>query len=163
MKRFLFPVIALILFFGFPGLTLAQKSKELNRADKYYKDGNYSKAKNIYQSAINSGNVNAIIYYRMGLILYKDNNLSERIKSITFFEKAIESNQVEIPPESHLFLADMYHKDSNIEKAMNEIMLYESKDKRDPDYSNKALKLMSECRNALFQLKSEREYLINLI
>ena len=138
-------------------------SKLIYSADKYFKIRNYNEALPLYLEAIEQGVKNdPLVFYNAGVCYIESNSIDEQVKSITYFEKAINLGVDQLPPTAYNRLASAYHKDEQIEQAIKYYELYKSslnknnvpaikRVERDLEIANNALLLVSSPRDIEIQ------------
>ncbi len=94
-------------------------NKKIYKADKYYKIKNYSEALPLYEEVLESGVKHPTVYYKAGMCYKQSRDINERIKSIPYFEKALASNDKNLPPVLEGYLGDEYLENGQIKKAID--------------------------------------------
>lgn len=134
--------------------------KFVDRADKYFKIKNYSEALTSYLAAVNAGIEGKEVNYAIAKCYKEQVDINERIKSISYFEKAKGINPV--PRNFHLDMGETYHEDGRVKEAIIAFELHkktiDSRDKaslrkinRNIEISKNALRLLAQSRN--FEVK----------
>ena len=111
-------------------------------ADAYCQIGNLSEAKKIFEEAKKAGIDSAHFYYNYAICLFKKNEIQE---SKINFISSLELNPDEI--ESYYFLALIYEKENDYEKAASYYKMFISKSKEDNNLVADAKKKMNQIMN----------------
>ena len=109
-------LIARILLFSWNSAD-AQSNKALAEAEKFYGIKAYESAFLKFQEAIQAGETDPMVHYKAGVCLFKSNDLSEQLKAIPYFEKALSKPQG-LPGTLYYDLASLYQKNENLQKAI---------------------------------------------
>lgn len=126
MKRLFSPIFLLPLLFFSASLSAQDVDKLLFSADKYFEIRNYEQAKPLYLQAIESGEGDPKTYYRLAECFKASYEISEQVKSIPYFEKALEGGKDNLPDQIYFDLGNMYHLNEQIEKAVASYEQYKS-------------------------------------
>lgn len=126
-----------ILFYSFILLCYvsnAQKDKDFfernfTQAEGFVEKGDYEQALNIYKQLLQTDSDNANLNFKIGFCYY--NTVTEKEKSIPYFEKALNDINLKAQPENYLeksapvdnylYLAKAYHLNYEFDKALNMI------------------------------------------
>ena len=150
--------VLILLIFAFTTAVNAQANRDLYRGDNYFKIKNYEKAAEHYQLAVDAGEADALTYYRLGFSYFQAFELSQKIKSIPYFEKAIKMGENKIPVSVYFDLGRAYHINNDIQLALDLFRKYQ-KNMLPDDKEEKILDLqMEQCINAIFYTQSEQEF-----
>ena len=128
-------------------------NKKISDAEKYFKIRNYEEALKLYLEAIEAGVNDPMVYYRTAVSYENMYEINEQVKAIPYFEKAIANGMDQLPNTVYFDLAQVYHKDENIEKSIEFYGKYKNTLKGDAaeiarvdralEIANNALALMS--------------------
>ncbi|MCC5921627.1 MAG: OmpA family protein [Cyclobacteriaceae bacterium] len=135
MKHLLIPILCglgLLLALPLAGDADAQAQeaqKMIERGDRFFQIGNFSKAKEEYLQAEEAGSTEPLMYYRLGVSYFNERELNEQLKAISYLEKA-DAADVELPAEIDYYLGLMYHKDTDMDRALERLRKY--RDQIDP-------------------------------
>ncbi|TRX52630.1 OmpA family protein [Fulvivirga sp. M361] len=152
-----YKVFILCLFLALSINVLGQSiDKKVYSADKYFKIRNYEAALTLYLEVLEKGVEDPIILYRTALCYEKADEIDEQVKSIPYFERAIKTGMDELPASVYFDLGSAYHKNEQIEKALEYYGKFKSTIKNDPQMVQKAEKALQEATNALALMGNPR-------
>jgi len=130
-------------------------------ADKYFKIRNYEEALPLYLKAIEKGVKDPTTYYRAAVSYEQSYEVDEKVKSIPYFEYAIENGKDKLPDEVFFDLASIYHLNNQIDKAEKYFNKYKSTIKNDRRALNKVNRALEIVVNAQQLYSSPRDITIN--
>ncbi|ELR69993.1 hypothetical protein C900_04420 [Fulvivirga imtechensis AK7] len=148
---------AILLLFS---VILAQAQnieKKVYDADKYFKIRNYKEALPLYLEAIEGGVNDPLVYYRTAVSYQNHYEINEQVKSIPYFEKAIETGVDQLPSRVYFDLADAYHKNENVEKAIEYYGKYKNTIKGDKAAIAEVDRAIEIAGNALAMMSSPKK------
>ncbi|QSE96267.1 OmpA family protein [Fulvivirga lutea] len=138
-------------------------SKIIYSADKYFNIRNYDEALKLYLKAIEDGvKDDPLVYYNTGVCYSESININEQVKAIPYLEKAISLGVDRLPPMAYEKLATAYHRDEQIEKAIEYYQKYKSTlDKNQTAEIRRVERSLEIANNALLLISSPRDIKIN--
>lgn len=149
--------VALCMFLGAQAALGQNIEKKVYDADKYFKIRNYKEALSLYLEAIEAGVADPMVYYRTAVSYQNMFEINDQVKAIPYFEKAIATGIDQLPTRVYFDLAEAYHKNEDIEKAIEYYGKYKSTVKgnqvelaavdRALEVANNALIMMSSPKN----------------
>src|SRR4051812_31527244 len=98
-------------------LSLFAQGKSLAEADRLFGVKSYEAALSKYLEAIQGGEKDPMVHYKVGICYEKSAELSEQIKAIPYFEYALQNAQG-LPNTLYYDLGSIYLKDENLQKAV---------------------------------------------
>ncbi|MTI22997.1 hypothetical protein E1176_18345 [Fulvivirga sp. RKSG066] len=131
--------------------------KLISDADKYFKIRNYSEALPLYLEAIEKGAKDPMTYYRVAVSYEQSFEIDNKVKSIPYFEYAIENGQDGLPKKVYFDLANVYHLNEQIDEALTYYEKYKEavgNDRRALGEVNRALQVAG---NARMMMNSPRD------
>ncbi len=131
-------------------------NKKISNADKYFKIRNYDAALPLYLEALEAGVSDARIQYRIAVCYERAYEINEQIKSIPYFEAAISKGLGELPTRVYKNMALVYHKNEQLEKALDFYGKYKNTLKNDPKETAVIDRSITEVTNALSLMGSPR-------
>ncbi len=138
-----------ILLLSVYSLVIAQGSKTLGDAERYYGIKSYEQALPLFVQAINAGEKNPMVHYKAGVCYQKSFQIDEQIKGIPYLEYALK-NAKEIPTSVYYDLGELYLKDENLQKAIETFTKYKGLiNKADKASMAKADRALDMCNNAV--------------
>lgn len=159
--------LLILLFWGFVGLlSLQAQSQEIDklvfRGDNYFKIGNYEKALEAYQGAVDKGANAPYVFYMTGRSYLMQTNVKDQMKAIPLLKQAVEANSKDVPKDAALYLGKAYHMDMQLDKAQAVLNKYaKSLDQSDKKAVEAVEKELNEVNNAMFQVNQKKD--INMI
>ncbi|MEM7110427.1 MAG: OmpA family protein, partial [Bacteroidota bacterium] len=132
-------------------------NKKISTADKYFKIRNYEAALPLYLEVLESGLADQLLNYRTAVCYEQSIQINDQVKSIPYFEKAIANGLGDLPARVYLDLARVYHKDEQLEKALDLFGKYKGTLKNDPKEASLVDRQMGEVTNALAQMGNPRD------
>jgi outer membrane protein OmpA-like peptidoglycan-associated protein len=139
-----------IILFGMAGSGMAQVSKKtLSEAERLFGIKSYEQALPLFAEAVQAGEKDPMIHYKLGVCYQKTNDTNEQIKAIPFLEYALEKNVSGIPPTALWDLGYLYLKDENLQKAIETFTKYREANKTDKAIVAKADQALNECNTAV--------------
>lgn len=146
--------------------TLAQGSDGalVDRANKFFELAkNYEAALPLYQQAVDNGVSEPQVYYRLGVCYTYAPQLNEQYKGLPYLEKAYANkNHEKVPTEIDYFLGKMYHRNIQVDKAIQHFEAYKKAiGNSDKDKLADVELQLEMCRNAQSELKKSKGIVIN--
>ncbi|MEL7001682.1 MAG: hypothetical protein AAFN93_02995, partial [Bacteroidota bacterium] len=135
--------------------------KKIFSADKYFKIRNYERAIPLYLEAIEAGVKDPIVHYRTAESYKNLFEISERIKSIPYFEFAIENGSDQLPAKVYLDLGKIYHMKGDIQNAINSYNKYKATLKGDKEEIALVDREIEIANNAVIQMSNAKDVKIN--
>lgn len=111
-------IIALLVVFTACFAQAQSVEKTISDADKYFNIKNYKEALPLYIKGIEAGVDDPVVYYRTAISYQNHYEINEQVKAIPYFERAIEKGMDQLPERVYFDVAEAYHKNENIEKAI---------------------------------------------
>ncbi len=140
--------------------TLSLSAQDINKkifsADKYFKIRNYEAALPIYLEVLEAGFSDQLVQYRTAVCYEQSFEIDDQVKSIPYFERAIADGLNDLPKSVYFDLAKMYHKNEQIEKAIEYYDKYKVEVKNNPRELAEASRYAEEAVNALTLMGSPR-------
>lgn len=113
-----------LIFLSLVFISLQVAAQSTAKADRYFDIRNYSTAVKIYEEAIIEGEQDPIVHMKAGLCYAMLSGVNTQLKGIKYLEYAYQNKTSQIPSEVNYYLAILYHKDMQIEKALKLMMDY---------------------------------------
>ncbi|RAV99185.1 OmpA family protein [Pseudochryseolinea flava] len=154
---------AICLFFlTFLTLSLyAQGGKAVAEGDRLFGVKSYDAALAKYLEAIQAGEKDPMIHYKVAVCYQKSPELSEQIKAIPYYEHALQHAQG-LPNTLYYDLGDIYLKDENIQKAIENFSKFrELSNKADKKVMALADDAIRTCNNAQALMSVPRNFKVN--
>lgn len=156
MRKILFSV--LILFCA--ATTVWSQSREIEdlvrRGEGLFKVNNYDRALEQLQKAIELGANDPMVHYMTGVSYIKQSNSSQQIKSVSHFEKAV--GTANVPKDVYYYIGEAYHKNLQLEKAINNLDKYRSGlSANDKEELKKVDELLKQCNNAVVLMSNKKD------
>ncbi|MCG8390258.1 MAG: OmpA family protein [Cytophagales bacterium] len=149
--------VLLIFLLSVSIVTSAQDiNKKIYNADKYFKIRNYEAALPLYLEGIEAGIKDPIVQYRAALCYENAREIDQQVKSIPYFEQAIKTGMDQLPNTAYFDLGQAYHKDEQIQKALEFYEKYKATLKNDPKALATVDKALEEAMSALALMGSPR-------
>jgi outer membrane protein OmpA-like peptidoglycan-associated protein len=138
-------------------MVMAQGSKSLAEAERFYSIKAYESALPKFLEAIQAGEKDPMVHYKTGICYQKSQDSGEHLKAIPYFEYTL-TNGKGFPTALHYDLAGLYLRDENIQKALQYFNTYKELSKAD----KKAVALADEginvCGNAMALMAVPRNF-----
>jgi len=112
--------------------------------------GEYIGALNTFRDVEKDNQNNASVKYYIGLCYYNLNQISNAKLSLL---KAVEIN-VDVKPETHLYLGKVYQAEENFDQAIQEYKLFKASPADDKESQEDADTFLSQCENAKLLIAS---------
>jgi outer membrane protein OmpA-like peptidoglycan-associated protein len=139
-----------IVLFGIVGSGTAQVSKKtLSEAERFFGIRSYDQALPLFAEAVQAGEKDPIIHYKLGVCYQKTNDTNEQIKAIPYFEYALEKGAPGIPNTLLYDLGYLYLRDENLQKAIDSFNKYREANKADKAIVAKVDQALNECNTAV--------------
>jgi outer membrane protein OmpA-like peptidoglycan-associated protein len=140
---------------------LAQGGKALAEADRLFGVKRYDAALPKYLEALQAGEKDPMVHYKIGVCYEKSPELSEQIKAIPYFEHALEYAQG-LPNTLYYELGSIYLKDENLPKAIDRFNKFrELSNKSDKKVMAMADDAIRTCHNAQALMSVPRNFKVN--
>lgn len=152
MKRL---ILFLTLSISFSMGCLAQGSKTLVEADRYFGIRNYEEALPKFLEAIQAGEKDPLAHYKAGVCYQKSTEIGEQSKAIPFFEYALKNN-APIPTNVHFELGDLYLRNEQLQKAIDSYTRFKELSKADKKLVAQADRAIEICHNAVALMSVSR-------
>ncbi|MEM6523458.1 MAG: OmpA family protein [Bacteroidota bacterium] len=150
--------IVLVAFVFISWSVLGQDvNKKISNADKYFKIRNYEAALPLYLEVLESGVSDQLLYYRTAVCYEQSTEINSKIQSIPYFEKAISNGLGNLPPRIYRDLARVYHKNEQLEEALELFGKYKGSIKNNPNELALVDRQMAEVTNALTLMGSPKD------
>jgi outer membrane protein OmpA-like peptidoglycan-associated protein len=138
-----------------------QGGKALAEADRLFGVKSYDAALVKYLEAIQAGEKNPMVHYKVGVCYQKSPELSEQIKAIPYYEFALENAQG-LPNILYYDLGEIYLKDEKLEKAIESFSKFrEISNKADKKAMAMADDAIRTCHNAQALMSVPRNFKVN--
>src|SRR5688572_18249732 len=95
----------------------SQGSKSLADAERFFNVRSYDMALAKFLEAVQAGEKDPMIHYKIAVCYHKSPETDEQIKSIPYYEYAL-ANGKQMPASLYYDLGSIYLKDENIQKAL---------------------------------------------
>jgi tetratricopeptide (TPR) repeat protein len=163
MKRSDYSGVIILLFGIF--LVAVTHAQDLNKtvynADKYFKIRNYDEALKLYLEAIDGGVNDALVFYNTGVCYEQSFEINEQVKSVPYLEKAIKLGKDQLPAMVLNDLANAYHIDGQIQKAIEFYEKYKTTLSNNKAELQKVERSLEIAHNALIMMSSPRAITIH--
>ncbi len=161
MNNRIYPYLFLVLIIVLcsSNLVAQNTTKIVYNADKYFKIKNYEEALPLYLKAIEDGLTDdALVHYNTAICYSESRNIDEQVKAIPYFENALKLDKGQLPPNSLNKVAEVYHKDEQIEKAIEYFEKYKaSLNKNNASALREVNRSLEIANNALLLISSPRD------
>lgn len=155
MKKAFYLFLTLTLT-GMTALYGQDSRKNLSQADRYYSVKAYDDALPLYLQAVEAGEKDPMVHYKLGVCYQNSRNTNEKIKAIPYLEYALEKG-AQIPPSAYYDLGEIYLLDESLEKALNAFNRYKQLTKTDKKAQSLADKAISTCNRAIALMSVPRD------
>ena len=140
---------------------LAQGSKALADAERYFGVRSYDAALGKFLEAIQAGEKDPMVHYKVAVCYQKSSETDDQIKSIPYFEYAL-ANGKSMPSSLYYDLGGMYLKNENIQKAIENFNKFrEVSSKADKKAMAMADEAIKTCHNALALMSVPRDFTVH--
>src|SRR5690606_7029375 len=116
--------IILLAFLVFDKAVAQDSQAKRYRADKFFDIKNFTNASEIYEELIASGEKDPLLMYKAGVSLLESKDIQKQVKAIPYIEHAYQNKDSKIPAEIDYYLGMAYHKNSNLHKAIDHLVIY---------------------------------------
>lgn len=157
MKRL---ILLLTLSFSVSMACVAQGSKALADAERYFGIRNYEEALPKFLEAIQAGEKEPLAYYKAGLCYQKSTEIGEQSKAIPYFEFALK-NKAPVPTSLYYELGDLYLRNEELQKAMDSYTKFKEISKADKKLVDQADRAIEICHNAVAFMSVNRPVTIH--
>ena len=141
-------------------VAVGQDRKTLSDAEHYFSVRSYDVALPKFLAAIQAGEKDPFVHYKTAICYQKSPETDEQIKSIPYFEYAL-ANGKGIPNSLFFDLGEIYLKDENIQKAMENFTKFrEVSSKSDKRLMEQVDAALETCRTAQALMSVPREFKI---
>ncbi|NJM26762.1 MAG: hypothetical protein HC859_16070, partial [Bacteroidia bacterium] len=104
-------IMALLL-----SVQLFGQQKTVAEADRFFGIKNYEQALPLYEQAVQAGEKDPLVHYKLGVCFQKSGETAMQIKGIPYLEYALQNSKV-IPVNVYYDLGELYMKDENVQRA----------------------------------------------
>jgi outer membrane protein OmpA-like peptidoglycan-associated protein/Tol biopolymer transport system component len=140
---------------------VAQGSKTLAEADRFFSVRSYDLALAKFIEAIQAGEKDPMVHYKAAVCYQKSQETDEQIKSIPYFEYAL-ANGKDMPASLYYDLGTIYLKDENIQKALANFNKFrEVSSKADKKAMSMADEAIQTCHNAVAMMSVPRNFTVH--
>jgi len=139
---------------------VAQGSKALADAERYFGIRNYEEALPKFLEAIQAGEKEPLAYYKVGLCYQKSTEIGEQSKAIPYFEFALK-NKAPVPTSLYYELGDLYLRNEELQKAMDSYTKFKEISKADKKLVDQADRAIEICHNAVAFMSVNRPVTIH--
>ncbi len=133
------------------------QGKALNNAERFFGIRNYTEALPLFLEAIEAGEKDPMVQYKVGVCYINSRDVSQEIKAIPYLENAIKGG-AGLPNSVFYDLGELYLKDENIAKATESFTRFKELAKNDKKAIEKADKALSACQNATVFMSVPRNF-----
>jgi outer membrane protein OmpA-like peptidoglycan-associated protein len=127
---------------------MAQGNKKaLSEAERFYGIKSYDQALPLFLEAIQAGENDPMVHYKIGVCYQKSDNSNERLKAIPYLEYAA-GKATGLPNTVYFELGELYLKDENIQKALEHFNKYKDLTKADKVAQAKTTAAIDACHTA---------------
>ncbi len=168
-EKIIYSALFLLIYIGFHSQTQSQGSLDpiIDRANKFFELAqNYEAALPLYQQAVDEGVNDPIVHYRLGVCYAEAPVLNEQLKAVTYLEQA-RSKQLDagLPAELYYYLGKTYHRNIQVQAAIDSYEQYKKlakpDDKKSREKLDDAARQMKMCKNALFLMSEKKGIVIH--
>src|SRR5688572_4257064 len=153
-------ILCFIILFSF-NLAVAQGSKTLTDADRFFSVRSYDLALAKFLEAIDAGEKDPMVHYKVAVCYQKSPETDQQIKSIPYFEYAL-ANGKDMPPSLYYDLGAIYLKDENIQKALENFNKFRDvSGKADKKAMTLADEAIRTCSNAIALMSVPRNFTVH--
>lgn len=152
-------VLLVILSFSVSAFCLAQGSKSLADAERFFGIRNYTEALPKFLEAIQAGEKNPLVHYKAGVCYQKSREIAEQSKAIPFFEYALK-NKAAVPISTYFELGDLCLRNEELQKAIENYTHYKELAKADKKAVEKANRAIEICHNAVTFMSVNRPAIV---
>jgi len=145
-----------------PALFAQGNKKALADAERYFGIKAYEQALPLYLEAIKAGEKDPMVHYKTGVCYQKSSSLSEQVKGIPYFDFALSSG-AKVPNSVIFDLADLYLKDEQLQKALEQYTKFKELAKTDKVAVAKADAAINTVHNAIALMSVPRNMTVNNI
>jgi outer membrane protein OmpA-like peptidoglycan-associated protein len=138
----------------------AQANKAVADGDRFYSIKSYDQALPHYLKAIVDGVKDPAVHYKVGICYQKSKEIGEQVKAIQYFEYAL-ANGSGFPNTLRFDLGDLYLRDENIKKAIENYTAYRDLVKADKKAVAEADHALEICHNAIALMSVPRNIKVN--
>jgi outer membrane protein OmpA-like peptidoglycan-associated protein len=122
--------------------------KTLSEAERFYGIKAYDQALPLFLEAVQAGEKDPLVHYKLGVCYQKSGDTNEEIKAIPFMEYALQ-NSAAVPNSAYFDLGEIYLKDENLQKATETFSRYKDLNKADKAAQAKADQALNICNTAI--------------
>lgn len=133
------------------------QGKTLASAERFFGIRNYTEALPLFLEAIEAGEKDPMVQYKVGVCYLNSRDVSQEIKAIPYLETALKGG-TSLPNSVYYDLGELYLKDENIAKATESFTKYKDLAKNDKKAIDQAEKALSACQNATVFMSVPRNF-----
>jgi outer membrane protein OmpA-like peptidoglycan-associated protein len=158
VRKISFLSLGLILF----SLTalIAQVSKSLAEAERFFGIKAYDAALPRFLEAIQAGEKDPMVHYKTGVCYHKSSDSNDQLKAIPYFEYAV-NNGKGLPLSVHYDLGLLYARDENLPRAIEVLGKYRDLAKADKKAIAQADEALKACYNAITFMSVPRDFKVH--
>ena len=139
----------------------AQGSKSLADAERFFSVRSYDLALGKFLEAIEAGEKDPMVHYKVAICYQKSEETDQQIKSIPYFTYAL-ANGKEMPSSLYYDVGSIYLKDENIQKAIENFTKFrEVSSKADKKSMAMADEAIQTCHNAIALMSVPRDFKVH--
>jgi outer membrane protein OmpA-like peptidoglycan-associated protein len=150
-------IFIVLLFFFTTQQSWAQNQKALTDAERYFSIKNYDQALPLFEEAFKSGIKDATAFLHAGVCYQKSPDLNDQVKAIPFFEEALKNGN-NLPASINFDLGELYLKNEDLEKAIQQFTLFKAATKADKKAQANADLAIEKTSNAMAFMSVPREF-----
>jgi outer membrane protein OmpA-like peptidoglycan-associated protein len=155
MKRIAWLAVMIVI-----AMTARAQNKSLLEAQRYFSIKGYEQALPLYLEAFKAGVTDPLAFYQAATCYAKSQDTNEQLKAIPLLERAVKDGKT-IPPVANLELGNLYLRDEQLEKALQQLMLYKTLTKADKKAQADADKAIEICHNAIALMSVPRDFKVS--
>jgi outer membrane protein OmpA-like peptidoglycan-associated protein len=150
-----------VILFWMMGSAFAQVSKRtLSEAERFFGIKAYDQALPLFLEAVQAGEKDPLIRYKLGVCYLKTGDTNEEIKAIPYLEYALQ-NSTSVPTAAYFDLGEVYLKDENLLKATETFSRYKELTKADKVSQLKVDQALNACNTATALMSVPRNITVN--
>ncbi len=139
----------------------AQGSKSLIEAERFFSVRSYDMALTKFLEAIDAGEKDPLVHYKVGVCYQKSSETNKQIKGISYFEYALAKGK-DMPSSLYYDLGSLYLKDENVQKAIEYFNKFrETSSKADKKAMAMADEAIQTCHNAVALMSVPRDFTVH--
>ncbi len=133
------------------------QGKSLANAERFFGIRNYTEALPLFLEAIEAGEKDPMVQYKVGVCYLNSRDASQEVKAIPYLENALKAG-ANLPITIYYDLGEIYLKDENLTKAAEAFTKYKELAKNDKKAIEKADKALDACQNAAIFMSVPRNF-----